>query len=140
MAETELAYLRRLGVRSPSKLGLVKSVQAGLPYKTFERLQADLEIPASELAEVVRISFRTLTRRREAGRFQPDESDRILRIARLVEKAVHLFEGDRSQAKRWFTTPKSALSGDSPLQFSQTEVGAREVEALIDRLEHGVFS
>lgn len=139
MATAELTYLRRLGLRATSKLELVATVQAGLPYTAFESLQEELGIPSGKLAEAVLISHRTLARRKEKGRFQPDESDRILRIARLVDKTTRLFEGDRNDANRWFTTPKMALSGKSPLEFSQTEVGAREVEALVDRLEHGVI-
>src|SRR5258706_218900 len=69
-----------------------------------------------------------------------DESERLLRIATVFEKAVDLFEGDLVSARRWLSTPKKALGGETPLSFARTEIGGREVEALIGRLEHGVFS
>ncbi len=33
-----------------------------------------------------------------------------------------------------------ALAGRKPIEFARTEVGAREVEDLIGRLEYGVFT
>src|SRR6266851_5722473 len=56
------------------------------------------------------------------------------------EQAVDLFEGDEVGAHRWLTTAKKALENQTPLAYSRTELGAREVENLIGRLEHGVFA
>ena len=51
-----------------------------------------------------------------------------------------LFEGDNAAALRWLTAPRKALEGKTPLAYARTELGAREVEDLIGRLEHGVIS
>jgi putative toxin-antitoxin system antitoxin component (TIGR02293 family) len=40
----------------------------------------------------------------------------------------------------WLKSPQKALGGKTPLEYSDTEPGAREVEDLLGRLEHGVFS
>jgi putative toxin-antitoxin system antitoxin component (TIGR02293 family) len=53
---------------------------------------------------------------------------------------VELFAGDAGAAVKWLTTPKEALYGQEPLQYSRTEPGAREVENLIGRVEYGVFA
>ena len=37
-------------------------------------------------------------------------------------------------------TPQRALGGAIPLDIAKTEVGAREVEQIIGRLEQGVFT
>jgi putative toxin-antitoxin system antitoxin component (TIGR02293 family) len=86
------------------------------------------------------IPERTLARRKTAGKLAPDESERLLRIANLFEKCVELFEGDVTAAVNWLTSPKKALNQERPLMYARTEFGAREVEDLIGRLEHGVFS
>ncbi|CAN5247842.1 MAG: DUF2384 domain-containing protein [Gemmatimonadetes bacterium] len=141
IAATEsLAYARRIGVRVRTKLALIEKVEAGLPYGAFEKLRDRIDVPAHSLAEVVRISDRTLHRRKERGRLEADESDRVLRIARLTERIVELFEGDLREARRWLTSPRRALDGKAPLDFARTEVGAREVEQLVERLEEGVFA
>ena len=64
----------------------------------------------------------------------------MLRIARVFDLAAALFEHDLASANVWLREPKKALGGEAPLQFARTEVGAREVEHLIGRLEHGVLS
>ncbi|MGA8366795.1 MAG: antitoxin Xre/MbcA/ParS toxin-binding domain-containing protein, partial [Candidatus Acidiferrales bacterium] len=94
----------------------------------------------SRIASVIEIPDRTLARRKAAGRLAPDESERLLRIATVFEKAVGLFEGDVSEALNWLATPKEALGNNIPLSYSRFEPGAREVENLIGRLEHGVFT
>jgi putative toxin-antitoxin system antitoxin component (TIGR02293 family) len=59
---------------------------------------------------------------------------------RILALAVELFEGDVKAAKKWLQTPQRALGGAVPLEFASTEAGAKEVENLIGRLEHGVFT
>jgi putative toxin-antitoxin system antitoxin component (TIGR02293 family) len=61
-------------------------------------------------------------------------------IARILQKAANLFEGDVSAAATWLTKPCKALGNQTPLACARTDKGAREVEGLIGRLEHGVFS
>jgi putative toxin-antitoxin system antitoxin component (TIGR02293 family) len=51
-----------------------------------------------------------------------------------------LFDGDRDAAKSWLAEPQRALGGHVPLAMAGTEVGAREVERVMGRLEHGVFT
>jgi putative toxin-antitoxin system antitoxin component (TIGR02293 family) len=83
---------------------------------------------------------RTFARRKASGRLTSDESEKLLRISAIYEQAIDLFEGDREGALKWLTTPKKVLDNKTPLQYSRTELGAREVEKFIGRLEHGVFS
>lgn len=88
----------------------------------------------------IEIPERTLARRRIAGRLGRDESERLLRLARVVASSIRLFEGDVDAAITWLKTPQKALSYNTPLSYARFEIGAREVEDLIGRLEHGVFS
>ena len=59
---------------------------------------------------------------------------------RVFGKALKLFEGNSQSAEKWLSSPKVALGGAVPAKLAKTESGAREVETLIGRLEHGVFS
>lgn len=115
---------------------LVAAVREGLPYESYERVLAHLGVSSREFAEVLSIPERTLQRRKKAGRLTPEESDRLLRVARLVELAETVFEGDTDRAVRWFTSPKSLLDGESPLSHADTEPGAREVEDMLYAIEY----
>lgn len=129
-----------LGLDAKDVRAVVKHVRGGFPFGAIEQFQKSSGLPADAIADLVRIPARTLARRKAAGRLSPDESERLLRLSTLFAKAVALFEGDVGAARQWLAGPKKALGGESPLEFARTEIGAREVEALIGRLEHGVFT
>jgi putative toxin-antitoxin system antitoxin component (TIGR02293 family) len=83
---------------------------------------------------------RTLHRRIEQGELlKQDESERVLRLLSLYARAVEVFE-DQERATRWFSSRPKAFGGKTPLEFMQTEPGARWVEDVLGRIEHGVFS
>jgi putative toxin-antitoxin system antitoxin component (TIGR02293 family) len=63
-----------------------------------------------------------------------------VRLARLYQKAVDLFEGDAVAARTWLGSPNGALGYRVPLSLAETEDGGRAVEELIGRLENGVYS
>jgi putative toxin-antitoxin system antitoxin component (TIGR02293 family) len=103
-------------------------------------LRQGLDVSRQKLASWVGISPATLQRRiKSRGRLTPQESDRVVRLARLLGKATDVLES-REQARQWLTTAQRGLGGAVPLDYAQTELGAREVENLLGRLEHGVFS
>jgi putative toxin-antitoxin system antitoxin component (TIGR02293 family) len=118
----------------------MESVEQGLRYRSLTILQKSMGLSTSEIAKAVDISERTLARRKNEGRLKQEESERLVRISRVFDKTVHLFEGDEQEATRWLRKPARALGEKTPLNFASTEIGAREVENLIGRLEDGVFS
>jgi putative toxin-antitoxin system antitoxin component (TIGR02293 family) len=129
-----------VGLAPQGPIKMVRRTRKGLAFRTVERFQKNTGLSTSDLAEVVDIKMRTLHRRKEQGRLEPGESDRLLRIARIFGKALELFEGDADAARQWLSTAQAALGGEKPLALAKTDLGAREVEALVDRLEHGVLT
>ena len=134
----EHLYVALLGLRTYETSSLHSRLEQGLSYQALERLRAVLDIPAHEIADLLRISARTLARRKDSGKLQPDESDRLLRLSRLVGLTLKLFEGELQEARTWLSSTHEALGGRTPLEFATTDIGAREVEHLIGRLEHGI--
>ncbi len=137
-----LEALRHLGFKAPdAKDSTFKQVrealQHGVPRGAFDQLRAELGVSTEELADILGIPTRTLARRTE--RFKADESERLLRVGSVWAKALDVLE-DRAAARRWMSQPKRALGGLTPLRSCDTEIGAREVESLLGRIEHGVFS
>ncbi len=132
----------RPGGRRPSynTAKLVDMLQQGLPVSELEELQDSLDIPMEQLLTVLGISKSTLHRRRKtAQRLDTPESDRVLRFARLLRRAVEVMESHEA-ARQWLKTPQIGLGGSVPLDYAQTEVGAREVEDLLGRIEYSVYS
>jgi len=132
--------VRMLGLQAPDTSTLVRRVQEGFPFTAVERLQQAFALSTDEMVTLVQIPTRTMTRRKESGRLKADESDRVLRAARLMHKAAALFNNNPAAAKAWMTTPQRGLAGAVPLDLASTEVGAREVEDALGRIEDGVFA
>ena len=105
----------------------------------FEPRAAWLKVTDEELAPLLGISRATFHRRRKAGHLESPESEKLIRFARLLRRATEVLEEEEA-AREWLKAPAVAFGGESPLSFADTEIGAREVEYLLGRLEHGVFS
>ncbi len=131
---------RLLGMSAADSIEISAQVLIGFPFTRLARLQKTTRLSWELVSRFVGIPLRTLTRRQHEGRLRPDESDRVWRASTLFDLAVDLFEGDIAGAREWLVTPQSGLGGEIPVMFAATEVGAREVESLIGRLEYGVIS
>jgi|SRR4051812_40904740 putative toxin-antitoxin system antitoxin component (TIGR02293 family) len=118
---------------------LIKVLQVGLPVRELNDLQVTLEVPMEKLVPMLGISKATLHRRKAEGKLDPAESDRVVRFARLMGKAVKVMESTEN-ARQWLTSPQFGLGGAVPLEYAETELGAREVEDLLGRIEYGVYS
>ena len=118
---------------------LIAAIREGLPVARFATLQEGLDVSSAALLELLRLSPSTLGRRRRAGTFSAEESERLVRLGRLLVRAVEVFEG-LEEARRWLKQPVRALGGAIPLEYAALELGAREVERVLGRLEHGVYS
>jgi putative toxin-antitoxin system antitoxin component (TIGR02293 family) len=118
---------------------LIEALRAGLPVYELDALQHSLAVPMEKLVPMLGISKATLHRRKAGGRLGQAESDRVVRFARLMGRAVEVMESE-ANARQWLTAPQFGLGGAVPLEYAETEVGAREVEDLLGRIEHGVYS
>ena len=114
-------------------------IEAGLSFRAVQNLQKALAIPMETLASVLGMSRATLHRRKIQGKIDRGESERLVRYERLLKKAEDVF-GDGKNAREWLTHKQVGLGGAVPLEFAKTEIGAREVENLLGRIEYGVYS
>lgn len=134
------AYASLLGFGDFDTEVLESKVSEGFRFSHLVSWTKVMDISLHETADLLFISPRSLQRRRTGGRLQSAESDHLLRLSRVLGRAIQLFDGDKDAAVGWMKRPLAALGARSPLALSRTEPGALEVERLIGRLEHGVFS
>lgn len=119
---------------------LLMLVQAGFPFTMMGPLSQLLNMTPLQLARHLRMSSSTLRRRRLAGHFNPEESDRLYRTARVVVAVLKLYEGSVHQALRWMSEPQYGLGGRRPITLLMTSVESDAVLQLIGRLEYGVLA
>ena len=127
----------RLALREPE--GLEQAIRKGLPYAAFEALMRALGVRAQDLARLVGVAARTLARRKSEGELSPTESDRLYRIAHVTLKASETL-GTLEKARAWLHRKNRALGGRTPIDCLDTTVGERQVEDLLMRIDHGIYS
>ncbi len=118
---------------------IIELIKEGLPFRELERLRRRMDVTTERIAKIVGMSRSTLNRRKKEGTLSQFQSEKVVRLEQLYAKAVATFE-DEELAKQWMLAPVKALGEEAPLDYAETEIGAREVENLLGRLEHGVFS
>jgi len=131
-------YVLLLGLKAQPAFSLLARLERGIEVGALERLREALGVSSAELLETLGIPERTWARRRREGRLDRDESDRLLRVARIYGRALELLDFDAATTRAWLGEPRRALGGKVPRELLATELGAREVEALLGRIEHGV--
>ncbi len=127
-----------INIKSRDIDGMIHILKKGLPANAFDKLRERLNVSDNRLSEIVQIPKRTLSRRRTGGRLKTDESERVLRIARLYDKALDVFENE-SAVENWLKKPARGLGYKVPLEYADTEIGTQEIINLLGRIEHGVF-
>lgn len=115
---------------------LVAAVREGLPVDAVDRVLAGGSLSPAELDRLA-IPRKTLSHRRTLGRLSPEQSDRLVRVLRVLSEAEETF-GARDRAHAWLRRPTSALGGHAPLELLDTDIGARRVEDLLGRIAHGI--
>lgn len=137
--ESLLGGKQVLPIHPRTALQWITVIRQGIPSAASESLAKTLRMTQSELAASLGIPERTLARRKKEGMFNSEESAKLVRLARVVERAGEVFE-DLDAALDWLKSPNAALSGVTPLSMLDTDIGAETVLDTLGRIEHGVFA
>jgi len=128
------------GVKSGNRSSMLAKIRKGLPFKAVEDLESAYGSTRKEIGSVLAIPISTLSRRQKTGRLLVDESDRVARLAQIKDAVLAMMQGDDDAAITWLRTPQNILNNETPMDHASTEMGSRDVEDLIGRIRHGVFS
>jgi putative toxin-antitoxin system antitoxin component (TIGR02293 family) len=131
---------KALGLKSMETPSLMQALKSSLSWNAVHKFLDITGLSQQDLAKYLTISVRTFGRRREAGIFDRRESERLLRLAEIYQAALELFDDDTAATRNWLTSPVRGLGNAHPIDFAQSEFGAREVRNLIGRVADGVFS
>ncbi len=122
-------------IRSINDLDIL--VQKGLPYSVLEIVMNKFRLGSHDAKRVLCVPSRTLARRKESARMRPVESDRLVRLARVAAHAVQVF-GTEEKAATWLHRANRSLNDRSPLDLLCTELGTKQVDEVLSRMEHGI--
>jgi putative toxin-antitoxin system antitoxin component (TIGR02293 family) len=142
--QIETRALALLGLKTPKapalRLALLERVRDQVTYASLEKLRRALALSRAGFAVVIGISDRTLSRHAgQTRKVDPAVAERSFRIARVQALAEYVLE-DAAAAQEWLDHPQPGLGGRVPRHILASEFGAREVEDLLNRIEHGVYT
>jgi putative toxin-antitoxin system antitoxin component (TIGR02293 family) len=121
-------------------VSLAARVEEGVPILDLVAFGREAGFSAHELANLIQVPHRTYSRRvASKTRLKPAEGERAVRIMRLYDFARRAF-GTDERTRAWLNRPLRVLGERTPLDLARTEPGAREVEAVIERFEDGIYS
>lgn len=116
---------------------ILRVIEQRLAPSVIKRL-SDLGLHRSEIDAAV-ISSRTVQHRRSRReKLTIEESDRVLRIIRVLSSAQEVY-GDRDRALAWLRKPNARLENRTPLSLLKTDTGSRIVEELLVQIDEGIY-
>jgi putative toxin-antitoxin system antitoxin component (TIGR02293 family) len=104
---------RVLKERLADYTAVIHRARSGLPFASLSGLATRYDIPVLMLARVIGVPARTLARRKKERRLRADESDRLLRLARVAAVAEDVL-GESAHVGRWLQKPNRASVGSPP--------------------------
>ena len=115
----------------------VKAIRAGLPARAFVAVANTLSLTSDELATKLGISPRTVRdQRKRRVRLSSETSEKLVRVVRVQRLGRKIFTTDEA-VSQWLASPAPALDGLKPIDILDTDMGAREVESVLNGIAYG---
>ena len=120
-------------------LGWARLAQKGFPSRVIDQLAQALGWTREKLATTLDLVPRTVARRLEKKELlTTPESERMLRVARVLARASEVLEGE-AKAKTWIERPNIALGGQAPIDLLRTDIGTELVLHELTKIDHGMW-
>jgi putative toxin-antitoxin system antitoxin component (TIGR02293 family) len=150
VARHETNYVKRsltmMGLASTPPFSSVENVsdfinciRSGVPKKALDNLIEVTGINATEMAGIIRTSDRTLRRYLPKQKLNPEQSERVIELARVYSRGEEVF-GTLDAFREWMSSSVMALGNKRPKEFLDTSMGIEMLIEELGRIEHGIFA
>lgn len=113
---------------------LRQAVDSGLPVASLRRVVRRVAGGVVAETELTHRLVPRTTLQRRGQRLSPRESEHLERLARMTVLAEHVWE-DAAHAHEFLTSPQPQLGDRRPVDLAASDLGTRQVEELLMRLE-----
>lgn len=132
---SRISGLSRRDVRDPEHV--IRKIEEGFPARSAMWLRDHIQLERKVFYSVIPRQTIESASRRRSKRLSAEPSEKLYRAARMYALATEAF-GDRHRGERWMATPNPALNGRRPAEYLGTDIGARQIETLLERMMYGV--
>ena len=114
-------------------------IRTGIPKKALDNLMDNTGITVPEITKIIRTSDRTLRRYAASQKLNPEQSERLIELAKLYSRGEEVF-GSMEGFKTWMDSSVMALGSKKPKEFLDTSIGIDLLMNELGRIEHGIFA
>lgn len=134
-----LGGAKALGMRPRNSLDWVYLIRKGFPSLSLDAISRNSNATNAELAQMLGISMRALAGRRRKKILSAYESERLLRVARVIARSEDVF-GDLASGLVWLKGPNISLGQVTPMSLLDTQIGSELVTDVLGRIEYGIVA
>lgn len=114
-------------------------IREGVPRKSLDHLMENTGLTVSEISAIIRTSDRTLRRYSAKHKLNPEQSERLIELAKLYSRGKEVF-GNMELFKHWMNSNVLAIGKKKPKEFLDTSLGISLLMNELGRIEHGIFA
>lgn len=114
-------------------------IREGVPRKALDHLMENTGLTVAEISTIIRTSDRTLRRYTAKQKLNPEQSERIIELAKLYSRGEDVFN-NMEGFKQWMNSSIMALGNKKPKEFLDTSLGIDLLMNELGRIEHGIFA
>jgi putative toxin-antitoxin system antitoxin component (TIGR02293 family) len=116
---------------------LVEAIRTGFEADLLAAAGDYFEVPAARIRAITRVPDTTAHRLvKRHALLDSSASERLWRLADVAAMAEDVFE-DETAAKQWLRSPNQAFQGTAPIDYLDTEPGAKAVRQVLNAIATG---
>lgn len=116
---------------------MVQAIRTGFEADLLVAAGDYFEVPAARIRAIARVPDTTAHRLvKRHALLDASASERIWRLADVAAMAEDVFE-DELAAKQWLRSPNQAFLGVAPIDYLDTEPGAKAVRQVLNAIATG---
>lgn len=122
-----------------STLDFLAVSNSGITMQSAINLASILDIPMKDMADLLNVSYKTISRKKNTDLLDELSSSLIIEIAGTIATGLALFE-DAEKLRRWLKKENKALMGKKPIELLNTPTGIKLVNNILHRIEEGIYT
>lgn len=133
----KIAGILGLSRQIHSLFDLNESITHGLPKTSLRATVSHLTQDTETARQISNRLISSATFKRRRSVLNPQESERVERLARVYATALDIW-GNRNDARLFLFTPHQLLKQQRPIDLAFTELGARQIEQILEDIRYGL--